>query len=363
MGEAARWICLSNVPNLGPRRIATVFRQAGSIDYFFSGDTAKLSDILHMKEETIKKMVDAVDFHKGKEAWEFCRRRGIQVMTLADTKYPKLLAEIYDPPPVLYYQGNLPQNDLLAVVGSRKATRYGKVATGNLVPELSRAGLGIVSGLARGIDSFAHQACLDANGYTIAVLGNGVDVYYPSVNRDLQRSIAKGGGCVLSEFPPGTRPQAHHFPRRNRIISGLAQGLLVVEAGLKSGAMISVSFALEQGRDVFAVPGNIDSPQSAGTNHLIRLGAKPALSVTDILEEYGLDLPLARSHAAASDALSPDEAEIMASVDQGATVDELCYRLNLPGRVVLARLVALELKGLVQRLPGQKYIRSSGTEV
>jgi len=362
MGEVEKWIALNNVPNLGPRRIAAVFRETGSIDSFFQGKAAEISIILNLKIDTIRAMLRAVDLEKGTEVVNICRKRGINLVTPQCFNYPKLLREVYDPPPVLYYQGRLFQGELLGVVGSRKSTRYGKNVSAALIPQLCKAGLGIVSGLAVGIDACAHWAAIKAGGYTVAVLGNGVDVFYPAGNRELQRTILDKGGCLLSEFPPGTRPRADHFPRRNRIISGLCQGLLVVEAGLKSGAMITVGFALEQGRDVFSVPGNIDSFQSSGTNHLIRMGAKPALTARDILEEYGLDLPLKPVKETIS--LDKDEENLLSLIDeQGISADELCFLSGLPGGVVLARLVALELKGAIQRLPGQKYVRCNGTEV
>jgi DNA processing protein len=362
VGDAARWIALNNAPNLGPRRIAAVFRQTGSIDCFFSGNTADISDILKMNIDAAKSMLNAVDLQRANKELLVCRKRGIGVVTPENLDYPRLLSEIHDPPPVLYYIGKLPTQDklLIGVVGSRKATRYGRSVAARVVTELCRAEVGIVSGLAVGIDSAAHQACLKGSGYTVAVLGNGVDVFYPSGNRGLQRAVIDKGGCVISEFPPGTGPRAGHFPRRNRIISGLGRGLLVVEAGLKSGAMITVGFALEQGREVFSVPGNIDSAQSAGTNHLIRLGAKPVLSVRDVLEEFGLDLPLMQAKTQVAAALDDGEANILAMIDeQGISADELCYLTGLPGGVILARLVALELKGLICRMPGQKYVRSS----
>lgn len=364
MGEVEKWVALNNVPNLGPRRIATVFRETGSIDGFFSGDVSTLSQVLKLKNETIKAMLNSVDLRKGRDAVKSCRQRGIGIVSLQCSSYPTLLREIYDPPSVLYYLGDLPGfRGLLGVVGSRKATRYGQAVTARLVPELGQAGFGVVSGLAMGIDACAHLASVKASTYTLAVLGNGVDIYYPSCNRSLQEKII-AVGCLLSEFPPGTKPLASHFPRRNRIISGLSQGLLVVEAGLKSGAMITVGFALEQGRDVFSVPGNINSPQSSGTNHLIRMGAKPVLSSQDILEEYGRDLPLVQARSEAATALDQEEKNLLALIDaQGISVDELIFLTGQPGGVVLARLVALELKGLIARLPGQKYSRCNGTEV
>lgn len=362
MNAIEKWIALTYVPGLGPRRIAAVYRELGSIDSFFAGDSSRLSQVMKLKPELVETMVRAVDLEQGRRMAEECRQKGIGVICPQSPDYPALLLESHDPPPVLYYRGALPRQDLLAVVGSRRATGYGRRGIAKLIPPLCQAGLGIVSGLAVGIDAWAHKACLEEKGYTLAVLGNGVDLYYPWENNRLQKDILAGEGCLLSEFPPGTKPRPDHFPRRNRIISGLSRGVLVIEAGIKSGAMITVGFALEQGRDVFAVPGNIDSPESAGANHLVRLGAKPALTAKDILEEYGLDLPL-RAQARPGPALEKEEAELLALLDeQGVSLDDLCYQLGAAGGVVLARLVALELKGLVQRLPGQEYIltRSGG---
>lgn len=360
MGEVEKWIALTYVPNLGPRRIAKVHKELGSIDSFFSGKSSLLSQVLNLKKEIVEGMLRDVDIRRGIAGKEECRKLGINVVCPQSLDYPSLLLECHDPPPVLYYLGSLPQQDLLGVVGSRKATRYGRWVAGQLIPQLCQAGFGIASGLAIGIDACAHKACIEAKGYTVAVLGNGVDQFYPYGNTELQRGILAAGGCLLSEFPPGTKPRPDHFPRRNRILSGLCRGVLVIEAGMKSGAMITVGFALEQGRDVFCVPGNIDSPQSVGTNNLIRLGAKPVLSAGDILEEYHLDLPI-NAHSPADPPLDKEEKAILNLIDQqGVGLDDLCYQLQLPGRVVLARLAALELKGLIERLPGQKYIRASG---
>lgn len=356
MEEIEKWLALTFVTNLGPRRIAAVYREFGGIEAFFSGSSAELAEKLGLKPTTVAAMQSALDPKKGQRALSQCRERGVGVICPESPEYPALLKECHDPPPVLYFLGKLPQGELLAVVGSRRATDYGRRTARSLVPTLSRGGLGIVSGLAQGIDSFAHRACLESGGYTLAVLGNGVDIFYPYANMQLQKDILAGGGCILSEFPPGTKPRPDHFPRRNRIISGLCRGVLIIEAGLKSGAMITVGFALEQGRDVFAAPGNIDSPQSAGTNDLIRQGAKPALTAADILEEYNLDLPLVTAVGSEA-AATGGEQEILALLDgQGVCLDEICFRLGLASSVALARLVALELKGLVARLPGQKYM-------
>lgn len=359
MSSVEEWLALTFVPNLGPRRIAAVYREFGDLSPFFAGDgdSAHLAKVLNLSENSIGAMRKAVDLKKSKSLVSACCRQGVNILCPQSKEYPAILLECHDPPPVLFFRGQLPKGPLLGVVGSRKATSYGRRVVKQLVPNLCQSGIGIVSGLALGIDAAAHRACLEAEGYTLAVLGNGVDIFYPYENRRLQGDILAQGGCLLSEFPPGTKPRPDHFPRRNRIISGLCMGLLVVEAGKKSGAMISVGFALEQGRDVFAVPGNIDSAQSGGTNELIRLGAKPVSRVEDILEEFNMGLPL--QIAAVSKPPSDEEAAILSLLDeQGVGVDELCNRLGIGGGLVQARLVTLELKGLVERLPGQKFIRA-----
>lgn len=358
MNRVEKWIALTLAPNLGPRRIAAVYKETGGIEPFYTKDCALLSSLLNLKPHIIETMLKAIDPEQGKAIIAACEQKGIGAICPQSPDYPCLLKECYDPPPVLFYRGRLPRGELLGVVGSRKATNYGRRITRTLVPELCRGGFGIASGLAAGIDACAHRACLDAGAYTLAVLGNGLDIFYPYENRQLQKDILAEGGCLLSEFPPGTTPRPDHFPRRNRLISGLSRGVLVVEAGRKSGAMITVSLALEQGRDVFAVPGNIDSSQSAGANELIRLGAKPVTTAADILEEYNMDLPLQR--AKEMPALSTEETTLLSLLDQqGMSLDELCSLLNVAGGPVLAQLVSLEIKGLVQRLPGQKFIRTN----
>lgn len=356
MGPIEEWLALTFVPNLGPRRITAVYREFGNLAPFFNEDSAQLAKVLNLSENCTGLMLKAVDLNKSRALLSACYRQGIKVLCPQSREYPSLLLECHDPPPILYYRGRLPRGPLLGVVGSRKATSYGRRVVKQLIPGLCQGGIGIVSGLALGIDAASHRACLETGGYTLAVLGNGIDICYPFENRHLQSDIVDRGGCLVSEFPPGTKPRPDHFPRRNRIISGLCMGLLVVEAGKKSGAMISVGFALEQGRDVFAVPGNIDSSQSDGTNELIRLGAKPVSRVVDILEEFNMALPLQATGA--SYHLNNEEEAILALLDeQGIGLDDLCQHLKMKGGLLQAHLVTLELKGLVERLPGQKYIR------
>jgi DNA processing protein len=215
--------------------------------------------------------------------YEKLAKRGIKVLTIKDKTYPKLLKEIYAPPALLYIQGKLSE-PCLGIVGSRELSPYGFKTAPKLSFELARKGLTIVSGLAKGIDTLAHQSALKARGKTIAVLGSGLDIIYPKDNQKLSKEIIQTG-AVISEFPLGTPPKRQNFPQRNRIVSGLSRGVLIIEAGERSGSLITARQALEQNRDVFAVPGPINSLTSAGTNGLIKLGAKPVTEVNDILEE------------------------------------------------------------------------------
>lgn len=217
----------------------------------------------------------------------YMKEKNIQILTIKDEDYPYLLKQIYDPPSVIYIMGNkkiLSQNGI-AIVGSRNCSLYGQKIAKYLSYQLAKKGIHIISGLARGIDTFSHIGTLQAKGKTIAVLGSGLDVIYPPENAKLAEKIVESGGCLVSEYIVGTKPLGEHFPARNRIISGLASGVVVVEASEKSGSLITVDFALEQGKNVYAVPGNINSPNSLGTNSLIKQGAKIVTNVEDILED------------------------------------------------------------------------------
>lgn len=274
--------------------------------------------------------------------------------------YPNLLAEIHDPPGRLYCRGNveLLNSPCLAVVGSRKITDYGRRAVGHFVPELASQGFTIVSGLALGVDAAAHEATLSSGGRTIAVLAGGVgdaDIY-PRSNYHLAKKIIRGGGLIVSECPNGTKPAKYMFPARNRIISGLSQGVLVVEADEKSGALITADFAVNEGRDVFAVPGSIFSPRSSGPNKLIRLGAKSVASPSDILIEYGVEIA---SRKPALSTANPDERAILEILIKKEVVglDELANDLpNQSTSVILSHLSEFELKGLIKRRSDGKYI-------
>jgi DNA processing protein len=285
---------------------------------------------------------------------------GVTLLTWQSPDYPRLLREIPGAPPLLYVAGKLQEMDnwSVAVVGTRRLTPYGRQVTRELVAGLARSNVTIVSGLARGIDAIAHQTALEAGGRTIAVLGSGLESVYPPEHRGLVQKIVEGGqGAVVSEYPLETMPEARNFPPRNRIISGLSLGVIVVEAGERSGALITTSFAAEQGREVFAVPGNINSRASAGANRLIQEGAKLVTSVEDVLTE--LNLTMVTQQVAVQMALpeSAEEAALMAHLSpQPAHVDDLAVASGLSSAQVGSTLALMELKGMVQQVGGLKYV-------
>ncbi|MBC8007639.1 MAG: DNA-protecting protein DprA [Prolixibacteraceae bacterium] len=281
-----------------------------------------------------------------------------QVVTFADDAYPRLLLEITDPPPLLYVKGNtaLLNHAALAVVGSRNATQQGRSNAEAFSRELSEAGFTIISGLALGIDAAAHSGGLAAAGASLAVVGTGLDIVYPARNRDLAHQLAEKG-ALISEFALGTPALAGNFPRRNRLISGLSRGCLVVEAALKSGSLITARYAMEQGREVFAVPGSIHSPLSKGCHLLIKQGAKLAESSQDILEELGASVHDRGTTTAADDIFAPDHPMLAALGFDPLDLDTLCQRSGLTPDSASAMLLTLELEGVVGRLPGGKFQR------
>ena len=286
----------------------------------------------------------------------------VQLVPRDHPDYPPLLREIPDPPPALYVRGTLAAEDrrAVAIVGSRQVSEYGKRVAYRFGRELAEAGLTVVSGLARGTDTAAHRGALEGGGRTLACLGCGVDVAYPYENRDLAKAIA-GSGALLSEYPLTAPPDAWHFPSRNRIISGLSLGVVVVEAPQGSGALITTDCAVDQNREVFAVPGSIENPRSRGPHALIRDGARLVESVEDILRELRLDGSQQTLDLGLDDAppdLSTDEAALYALLSHEAQpVDDLILETGLPAATVGGALVTLELKGCARRLPGNMYIR------
>ncbi len=295
-----------------------------------------------------------------KDELEKLNQTGINYIEFENPAYPEILKNIFDPPPGIFVRGGICTGGQLsvAVVGSRKPTPYGVAVAERLASGLSSAGITVVSGMARGIDTAAHKGALKAGGRTIAVLGCGVDVVYPRENKRIMEEIASSG-AVISEFPPGSEPGAWHFPVRNRIISGLSRAVVVVEAAARSGALITADIALEQGRDVMAVPGNISSPLSCGPNRLIKQGARLVEGVADILDELGIDrlfsgvLETEKSYPR----LTGDEDKLMKLLTlEPLALDKLVEESGLATQQVLAALMFLELKGLARQLPGKYYV-------
>ncbi|TYO97914.1 DNA-processing protein DprA [Desulfallas thermosapovorans] len=285
----------------------------------------------------------------------------MSVLFYTDNRYPEQLKNIYDPPPVLFVSGRADclNDTTVALVGARKATPYGLSVAENLARELAGAGVTVVSGMARGIDAAAHRGALDAGGKTIAVLGCGVDVVYPRENGRLMGNIMQNG-AVISEFPPGTPPDAWHFPVRNRIISGLSKAVVVVEAARRSGALITAHVALDQGRDVMAVPGNITSKLSRGPNELIKQGAAPVLDAGDIIEELGLVTtmkPVMPGESAGGLKLNDNEKLLLKLLNfEAVSLENIVQKSGLGAGEVMSALMFLEVKGLVRQLPGRQYV-------
>ena len=292
---------------------------------------------------------------------EQLERAGVRVISWHDDAYPAALKEIYDPPPVLFHKGGFTPEDAcgVAVVGTRRASAYGREACAYLVRDLAAAGVTIISGLARGIDAIAHTTALEAGGRTIAVMGTGIDVIYPAEHKQLAQRVADTGALV-SEYPLGVRPDSRNFPRRNRLLSGLSLGVLVVEAPMDSGVMHTVRFALEQGRDVFAVPGSIFSPTSLGANRLVQDGAKLVTDAADVLEELNVMRLEQPSLPGFAPLPAPEgiEAEVLQHIGaEPIHIDEVRRQSALPVANVSSTLSLLEIKGLVKQVGGMRYIR------
>ncbi len=356
---------LISVPGIGNQRIRQLVAHFGSVEAVLS---ASFSDLIRV--EGVDKILAEKIRHHQNDAFvrsQLARAEKEQATLLRfwDPEYPEALKTTFDPPVLLYLKGKLLPEDAisLAVVGTRNPSPYGAQVTEQLTRELVRTGFVIVSGLARGVDTLAHRTALKSGGRTLAVLGTGLDVLYPSENRRLAEQI-EAEGALVTEFPFGTRPDASNFPKRNRIISGLTLGTLVIEAGQKSGALITAAFALEQGREVFAVPGPITSPRSAGTNRLIREGARLVQTVDDILEELEPRLRSLRKmelgHPATPELhLSGNEKRLFdALTAEPQHIDVLSQKVGLSSSEALSLLLSLELKDLVKQLPGAYFVRA-----
>jgi DNA processing protein len=351
------WIGFSKVQGIGPVRLRHLLDYFGSIESAWKAEPGELRAVgLDKRSVTnLVKTRSKVDLENELNRLDKLK---VTVITWEDPDYPDLLNKISDPPPVLYIRGSIvPQDEwALAVVGTRRATAYGKECTRLLVSDMARAGVTIVSGLAYGIDTEAHWATIKAGGRTLAVLGSGVDVIYPAENRKLAGQIIEQG-ALITEYPLGTRPDAGNFPRRNRIISGLSLGVLFVEGGLKSGAHITADYALDQGREVFAVPGSILRQSGSGPNYLIQNGAKLVSKANDILEE--LNLTQIVQHVEAREIIPDNETEavLLNQLSLEPThADELGHTTGLTAAQVASTLTLMELKGMVRQVGAMNYV-------
>jgi DNA processing protein len=358
--ELLDYLHLSLTAGIGPRLRTQLLERFGTPTAVLAASPVELRGVPGIGPELARRLAVAREVSGAVDELTYCQQAGIQILTQRCVGYPRGLQEIHDPPGVLFLRGHLLPNDALsiAIVGSRHATHYGLSQAERLAGGLARAGLTVVSGLARGIDGAAHRGALSAGGRTIAVLGSGVANIYPPEHSDLAEQVI-ASGALLSESPPRSPPLSGAFPQRNRIITGMSLGVIVVEASLNSGALISARHAMEQGREVYAVPGRIDSRMSRGCHRLIRDGAKLVESVDDVLEELGpLVAPAADSlgqevHHPAELLLNELEREVLGLIpNEATTVDKILSASKLPTPQVLATLSVLEMRRLVRRLSG-----------
>ena len=372
--DLTAWVALKSVEGVGNVAYRNLLAAFGTPDRVFEATLPQLEQTAGLNHKTARNIKDFRGLQGARAEIDRAAREGVSIVTVKDPAYPERLRRIYDYPPLLYIKGTLDAGDIpVAVVGSRNASPYGRFVTERLCRELAHRGVTVVSGLARGIDTCAHRGALAGRGRTIAVMGCGIDVIYPLENRKLHGEII-ANGAVVTEFPFGTEPDRPHFPARNRIISGMSLGVLIVEAGEKSGSLITAQCALEQGREVFAVPGSIDLPGSRGTNKLLRQGAKLVERVEDILEEIlpQLEHPLAvpqieksgpasmpAAHvppASRREALTDKESRLLGFIaEKPLDVDTIINRSGLAAAEVLAVLLSLELKGHILQLPGKLF--------
>jgi DNA processing protein len=357
MEDKLYWIGFTLVKGIGAVRFQRLLDRFGDAESAWRAAPADLAGA-GLSLKMIERQVAVREKVDLSLIWEQIHAKGIQVLTWMDEAYPQRLKEIEQPPPVLYLRGELLPEDTwaVAIVGTRRVTPYGRQVTENIASFLAANGITVVSGLARGVDAIAHNAALKAGGRSLAVLGSGVDRIYPPENRVLAEQMIEHG-AVLSDYVPGTPPESSNFPPRNRIISGLSLAVIVVEAGETSGALITAEFAAEQGREIFAVPGNILAPQSKGTNKLIQQGAHPLLSASDIMQ--ALNLTRVGQHKAARKALPADavEAKLLETMgEEPLHVDEIRNQTGLPVEKVSATLIMMELKGMVRQVGNMHYV-------
>jgi len=358
--ERKYWIAFTRVPRIGRVRVSQLEDHFGSLQAAWTATPGELK-AAGLDSGTVSACLEAREKVDPDHEVELLGRHGVTALTWHDDAYPRQLREVYDRPPVLYVRGALMPGDewAVAVVGTRRVTVYGRQVAEEMARGLASNQVTVVSGLARGVDAVAHRAALEAGGRTVGVLACGLDMVYPPEHKRLAEQIIERG-ALISDYPIGTQPRSEFFPRRNRILSGISLGVLVVEGDIKSGALITARQALEQNREVFAVPGSIYSPNSRGTNKLIQDGeAKLTLDVQDILAE--LNLTMAAQQIEMTELIPPDETEatlLRFLSAEPAHVDELRRESGLPIATVTSTLAMLELKGLVRQVGRMSYVRA-----
>ena len=359
--ERKYWVAFTRIPRVGTARVREMEHHFGTLSKAWAAGSEELRRA-GLDRRTAQNIVTRrADIDPDAEIERLAAHR-VQAVTWHDSEYPAPLKEIHDPPPVLYIRGNLIPEDQrsVAVVGTRRATAYGRQVAQQLSHDIAQSKVTVVSGLAYGVDAVAHRAALDAGGRTIAVMASGVDVIYPREHQNLAERIA-GNGALISEHPVTTSPRAENFPRRNRIMSGIALGTVVVEAGDRSGALITARHALEQNREVFAVPGNVFSPNSKGTNNLImRSGAKLVSDFKDVLEELNLTWVGQQIEMEALFPANDDESKIIGYLtNEPIHIDEITRSSGMDISTVSSVLAMMELRGMVRQTGGMSYIRET----
>jgi DNA processing protein len=364
MNATEACIALNMLPTVGPvrlRKLLEIFPEPQQILAARRSDLRRVEGVGREVADQIGNWESTVDLAAElKRVREF----GVTVITQESPSYPKPLREIHAPPIVLYIWGELEERDhhAIGIIGARRTTHYGTESAKKLAYQLAYAGLTVISGLARGIDTAAHQGALAAKGRTIAVIGSGLVKLYPPENAALAEKIRSGNGAIVSEFSMEIEPDRQTFPMRNRIISGWSHGILVVEAGLNSGALITAAQALEQGRSVYAVPGHINAPSAMGSNRLIQQGAKLVMDASDILDDLQILLPEAKPLPEAASRqlppLSEEERRVYDAINASETpIDQIAAQCDLPSAIVSSTLLRLELKRLVKQLPGKYFVK------
>jgi len=375
MNEQRAKVLLSLIPEIGPVKINRLLTYFGTAEKVISSSADELVSIAGISRPVAEKIANAKNLYDIDKEYEKAKQLGVNILTADSEKYPAQLRVIPDPPVVLYTFGEFKEVDIfsIGIVGTRKPTSYGCMAAEKISKELIDLNVSIVSGLARGIDTVAHRAALKNEGRTIAVLGNGLGVHYPPENRSLEEKIVSNGiGVIVSEFPILSKPERSNFPQRNRLISALSLGVIVIEGDIISGALITAKCALDQGKDVFALPGSIFSKYSKGPHMLLKQGAKLIESATDVVEEisnlaewvarqYKLNL-IERNVKLGNDLLlNPAEESIVSFLEKephGINIDELIALTNSPVTAISQNLLSLELKGIVKSFPGKIYIKA-----